>query len=555
MNNQQFRRLLVNSPGKRDGDGDGDSSSSSSKNPPVPSRGAVLGARKSASIPMTPRQVGRGSIQADFARQLAERNAKANPPKKKFRSAAPKGSKLAAGYTDRTKERIADEDDETVQRIKNLEEAMKLGQIDRDMFEKLVQEITGGDIAATHLVKGLDRKLLERVRRGEDVFEQPAPEEEDPEQAAGVEDEFDALAERDIASIVRDKGEKKGEVAPPKPVAGVKRSRADILAELKRQREEAAAAAAAEYEKKYPSLGTGFRKVSEKGETSRIETDEQGREVLIITDAQGKEKRKVRKQKAQEPLPEVRHDLEDENKPLNTHHLPPAKEEREDSEEDDIFEGVGSNYNPLTALDSEGDSSEEEVEAKDTAALPEKQGTPPIDQDANDDDPDRASTKPTVSAHNSAPKRNYFASSKTLTSGEPIQSSDSSTADATVRAALQKVRTLDPNSSLINDADSEESRLKARLAKLSASDRDMEDMDMGFGASRFDDAEDMEREGEKVKFSEWKGIGGAEDNDGEDGAKSGKKRKREPKKKQGDKNSATDVLMAMQRQKEKKTLG
>ena len=49
MNNQQFRRLLVDSPGQPDGNGD-----SSSKGPAVPSRGAVLGARKSASIPMTP---------------------------------------------------------------------------------------------------------------------------------------------------------------------------------------------------------------------------------------------------------------------------------------------------------------------------------------------------------------------------------------------------------------------------------------------------------------------------------------------------------------------
>lgn len=432
---------------------------------------------------------------------------------------------------------------------------MKLGQIDRDMFEKLVQDITGGDITATHLVKGLDRRLLERVRKGEDVFEQPELDDDDTEQAADVEDEFDELAERDLGSIVREKCEKKGEVAPPQPVAGVKRSRADILAELKRQREEAAAAAAAEHEKRFPSLGKGFRKINERGETSRIEMDKQGREVLIITDAQGKEKRKVRKQKAQEPLHQVRYDIDDENKPINTHNLPPAKEKQEDSEDDDIFEGVGSNYNPLAALDSEGESSEEEGEAENTAASPEKERTTPKDQDTNDDDPDLPSAKLTASAHDPPPKRNYFASGKALTSGESIQPSESSTADATFRAALQKVRTLDPNSSLINDADSEESRLKARLAKLTASDRDMEDMDMGFGASRFDDAEDMEREGEKVKFSEWKGIGGAEDGDGEDGAKSAKKRKRGPKKKKGDKNSATDVLMAMERQKEKKSLG
>jgi hypothetical protein len=429
---------------------------------------------------------------------------------------------------------------------------MKLGQIDRDMFEKLVQDITGGDLTATHLVKGLDRKLLERVRKGEDVFGQAVPEAEDPEQGDGVEDEFDELAERDIDSIVRERDQKKGEVAPPKPVAGVKRSRADILAELKRQREEAAAEAVAEYEKKYPSLGTGFRRVSERGETSRIEIDKQGREILIVTDAQGKEKRKVRKQKAQEPPPEVRHDLDDENKPINTHHLPPVKEQMQDSGDDDIFEGVGSNYNPLAALDSEGESSEEERGAEGTPASLDNKRSTSEDQSIHDDILDDPSTNPTATAYDPPARRNYF--SKTLASGESNHTSEFSTADATVRAALQKVRTLDPTSSLINDEDSEESRLKARLAKLSASDRDMEDMDMGFGQSRFDDAEEMEREGEKVKFSEWKGIGGVEDEDGEDGVRSGKKRKRGPKKKKGDKNSVTDVLKTMERQKEK-TLG
>ncbi|KAJ4347022.1 uncharacterized protein N0V89_010956 [Didymosphaeria variabile] len=550
MNNQQFRRLLVDSPGQKDGDASKGQSQQSTR-----TQGAVLGARKNASIPMTPRQVGRNSIQADFARQLAERNAKANPTKK-FRSAAPKGSKLAAGYTDRTKERTDDDADETAQRIKNLEEATKLGQIDRDMFEKLVQEITGGDITATHLVKGLDRKLLERVRKGEDVFAHVSSNEEEKEKddIEVVEEEFDELAEQDVGSIVREKSEKKGEVAPPKPVAGVKRNRADVLAELKRQREEAAAAAAAEYEKKYPSLGKGFRKVSEKGESSRIEVDKQGREVLIITDAQGKEKRKVRKQKVQEPAPEVRYDLDDEKKPINTHDLPPAKDKQEESEDDDIFEGVGSNFNPLATINSEDESSEEEGETKDTTASFEKPNATSEETTANDDDPDRASTRPTTTVQNPTAKRNYFASSKTFAPANPGQPSESSTADVTVRAALQKVRTLDSNSTLINDADSEESRLKARLAKLAASDRDMEDMDMGFGGSRFDDAEEMEREGEKIKFSEWKGIGAGDDEDAEGGARGEKKRKRGPKKKKGDKNSATDVLKAMERQKEK-TLG
>lgn len=508
------------------------------------------------------RQVGRSSIQADFARQLAERNAKANPSKRKFTSAAPKGTKLAAGYIDRTKERTGggdDDDGETAQRIKKLEEAMKLGQLERPLFEKLVQDITGGDITATHLVRGLDRKLLERVRKGEDVFGQVISEKDDEAPHDDMEDEFDELAEQHVGPILREKGLKIGEMAPLKPVAGTKRSRGDILAELKRQREAAAVAAAAEYEKKYPSLGKGFRKVSEREETRRIEVDEHGREVLIITDAQGKEKRKVRKQKVYAPPLEIRHDLEDENKPINTHNLPPVKQDKEESEDDDIFEGVGSNYNPLASLGSEDESGEEkeeeieeegeeEAEAKDTPTTLEKHRRTSGSEPAHTDD---AVTSSIATAHIPPIKRNYFASSKIFASANHAQPSESSNADATVRAALQKVRTLDPASTLINDADSEETRLKARLAKLAASDRDMQDMDMGFGGSRFDDAEEMEREGEKVKFSEWKGIGADEDEDNEGGARGGKKRKRGPKKKKGDKNSATDVLMAMERQKNK----
>jgi len=193
----------------------------------------------------------------------------------------PKGTRLAAGYTDRTKAYTDEEDNEIAKRVKNLEESMKKGEIDREMFEKLVQEITGGDVGTTHLVKGLDRKLLERVRRGEDVLggldkkeEEEEKEEEEAEEVPEVEDAFDELAEADVGPITREKAEKKGEkMTGPRPVAGVKRSRNDILKDLKRQREEAAAAAAAEHEKRFPTLGPGFRKINAQGDT-RIETDE-----------------------------------------------------------------------------------------------------------------------------------------------------------------------------------------------------------------------------------------------------------------------------------------
>lgn len=499
----------------------------------------------------------RSSVQATFARQLAERNAKANP-QKKFKSAAPKGTKLAAGYVDRSKQQEHAQEDEMEARVKNLEDSMKRGDIDRETFEKLVQEITGGDIRTTHLVRGLDRKLLERVRRGEDVMGQQPNETVSQEPA--IDEELDALEDQEVGPIIRETAEKKGEAAPPAPVAGVKRSRNDILAELKRQREEAAAAAAAEHEKRFPSLGPGFRKVTANGESTRLEIDGKGREILIITDAHGREKRKVRKRKAEQPAdveahaegpqPDRRHDPsdDDQSKFLDPPPIAPkaeSTERTEESEDEDIFEGVGSAFNPLADLEGADSSDDEHEETKPS----DEQARPTANEDSRSGE---GSTPPVVSGRTTA-KRDYFKSTSRLFPRDS-QPSESSHADATVRAALRKVRTLDPDSALLNDPDSQEARLKKRAAELAARDRDMEDIDMGFGGSRFDDADEMEREGEKVKFSEWKGLGAEGDDDGEDpSGRGGKKRKRGSKKKKGDKNSVTDVLHAMERQK--KALG
>ena len=95
-----------------------------------------------------------GSGRADFARQLAERNQAADK-QKKFRTSAPKGSKLAQGYVDRAKTREDEEADERSARLKALEEALKKEEIDPATYEKLRFQIAGGDLSSTHLVKGL----------------------------------------------------------------------------------------------------------------------------------------------------------------------------------------------------------------------------------------------------------------------------------------------------------------------------------------------------------------------------------------------------------------
>ncbi|CRK18338.1 hypothetical protein BN1723_002478 [Verticillium longisporum] len=95
MNNDQFRRLVGASSSQSGSPSNGSSASTASPAGATPS---VLGSRQRSSIPMTPRSVGGGySSRNEFARQLAARN---NPDQaqKKFRTSAPKGSRLAEGY-------------------------------------------------------------------------------------------------------------------------------------------------------------------------------------------------------------------------------------------------------------------------------------------------------------------------------------------------------------------------------------------------------------------------------------------------------------------------
>ncbi|KAF2198381.1 hypothetical protein GQ43DRAFT_163930 [Delitschia confertaspora ATCC 74209] len=543
MNNQQFRRLVLDTPARSNG--------TASTPSPASAASASLGSRKRSSMPMTPRNI-KGSVTSEFARQIAERNTKGKPTKT-FKTTAPKGSKLAAGYHDRTQDRVDEESDERTQRIKELEESLKEGEIDREMFDKMVEEIAGGDISATHLVRGLDRKLLERVRRGEDVLNGVASKTD--ENSPDFEDEFDELAEQEIAPVVKEKTEKKGEIAPPlMPVAGVKRNRDAILAELKASRKAAAEVAAAEHAKKYPALGPGFRKIGPQGETSRIETDSRGREILIITDAEGKEKRKVRKKKDEEKVPVV-HQVLDDGKNIAKPPTPLPAVEEGDDDDLDIFEGVGSNFNPLAGLVADDDNSSEDEDtqkqpsenARVTSDPERKKIRSTFEPEGEVSAPSPSSTTADQDPPTSLPpsRRNYFDSAPTPTSTtiDPLK-------DATVLAALKKVRNMDPDSLLLQTE--EEARLKKRAALLAAADRDMEDMDLGFGSSRFDDAEDGEDK--RVKLSEWRGHGA--DDEGADGERGvSKKRKRGPKKRKGDKNSAADVLKVMERQKKGDTLG
>jgi len=524
---------------------------------------------------MTPRTV-RGGSDVDFARQVRERNAGLQPTKaKKFKSYAPKGVKLGAGYTDRAKARAEGEGNEDAEdkaeRVKALEDQMKLGQISREVFEALRDKIIGGDAASSHLVKGLDRKLLERVRRGEDVMGTGEgtvdAEEPDLAEAADVDDELEKLGEMEVEALKKEKVAKKGIMAPPPPVAGKKRSRDEIMAELKAQRQAAAEARnAAE-----PQLGDRWQKVTDK-KKPKIEIDSKGREVITTVDEHGVVKKRVRKlQIAQTNEASAAMGAPDASKTVlgaDVSIPEPTKPEDattgpadDDDDDDDIFEGAGTDYNPLGNVpddDSDDDSdgfdaeppkkkptTEEPAETSRRESAESSEGEVVLEKDGKDAESSIVPSRPPPA------RRNYFNDTPSAT--------DDATHDhfAGIQGVLKKAAKMDP---LANDDDEGEDR-EAREAReaqrkrhaqmLANQDRDLDDMDMGFGGSRNDDEGDDE-DGMKVKLAEWKGGRAGDDGweeDGKGGGKGGEKKKRKPKKRKGDASNMGDIMRVIEGRK------
>ncbi|KAL5357527.1 hypothetical protein BJX96DRAFT_163138 [Aspergillus floccosus] len=557
MNNEQFRRLVLeNTSASRRSDSPRDSSSPQNANA-ARSSGVALGSRMKSSIPMTPRSV----TGVDFARQLAEYRRESQPPAKRFRSsAAPKGTKLPSGYQDRAAQlRAAEAENEEKEdgadlekRLKALEEMVTLGQIDQETFDKLRRDLgVGGDLQSTHLVKGLDWDLLRRVKTGEDVAKakETAPSEEVQEE--DVDEAFDRVLEEkgqaELPTAPKMKEKKRGTMAPPPPQ---KKSRDEILRELKASR--AVAAAAAAEVPAEPALGARFKRIGDaKVEKKRwVEQDETGRrkEILQITDAEGKTKRKVRwldkpgesqgvaASGASPTTPAGLLVPDKDSKPLGMEvpaglsaksAAPPEEEEEE--EEDDIFAGVGADYDPLGDVGDESDSSE----AREDGQVGEKPQKPPRE-------PETKGTAETEKAPPGEPAkpRNYFGSSTRDEEPEADDRSNPLTKDPTLLAALKRAATLrqgspsaDVDAGETEDADAETlARRRKFLEEARRRDAlDAMDMDMGFGSSRIEDEEDEE--------------GVLYDGGG------GKKRKRGPKKRKGDKESASDVMRVLEGRK------
>ena len=419
---------------------------------------------------------------------------------------------------------------------------MKLQQIDEDTFVKLRDEILedAGVKERAGLVKGLDWKLLERVRRGEKVDvlggEQAVGREAKEDNDEGdvnvedVDDEFEKLEEREIQAVEKQKADKKGEMAPPSLIPGKKRNRDQILAEMKAARQAAKEAS-------QPSLGSRFKKVGGLKAGSRIERDSKGREVLITIDEDGNEKRKVRKVQREEELEKGNGLLmpDRDAKPLGMEVPELLKPTVENEEDIDIFDDAGDDYNPLAGLSDDDESDAEESEVSEDA---KGKKTGLEDKPAENAAP--GSMAPPPRPKQPPASRNYFGESKNKaveTEGPKVFS------DPTILAALKRASNLNPISKAVENE--EEAAKEARRKRmLQQDDRDAEDMDMGFGSSRFADEEDFEEK--KVKLSEW-GRGGDDDEGGKGEGKS--KRKRGPKKRKGDGNNPADVMKVLERRK------
>ncbi len=504
MNNSQFRRLLDESSPQSSLTDSATRSSGLRKNA---SATPLLGSRARSSIPMTPRTVAGHSSSNDFARQVAEHKRATLPHTKKFRSsAAPKGTKLGAGYQDRAalhrqqeaqSENANRSQDDKVERIKALEDMVKLQQIDQATFEKLRDEIgVGGDLGSTHLVKGLDRRLLERVKRGEDVTtreEVPTTEKIESEKRAEngsheVDEELENVLEKEIQAARREETVKKGEMAPPSssPLPGENLSRDEILKRLKASRA-AALREVSEAKSAEPSLGSRFRKLGGENQTERKKIVEvvngRRREVLVVTKAGGPAKRKVRwldkedfKLEAHgasgvgEALGmEVPVELAAKQKAML------EKKKLEEEEDDDIFGGVGADYNPLGANADESDDDSHSETAGEAATRQEET---------------RAKT-----AQIGDKPRNYFAAT---TLDEESTTQTAAVADPGVMAALKRAAFIRRAPADVGAG--EESRetdpgphgkdFLERLRKRES--EDAADLDLGFGESRFGDEDDEE---------------------------------------------------------------
>ena len=503
MNNAQFRDLVSDDKGK----------SASKNGSSATFTPRSLGSRGRASMPMTPRVPAGHNQGSDLRRQVAEHTRQSNgePALKKFKSSyAPKGTKLAEGYQDRSQHREDGYNDETSRekKLHDLEKMLKDEKINQVTFDKLRDQMgIGGDLSTTHLVKGLDFKLLERMRRGEDVNTAIKTGQDEP--SADVDEELDDVLGKEVEA--KQKQEVSEESRPKSAPQSM--TREEMLRRLKESRS-AKITQTAEPE---ANLSEKFKKVpsvDKQGKKKFVESiNGRRREVLLIIRKDGSTKRKTRwldpesaidNQNATPLGMEVPAEILAKQKAI-------LEQQNAEDEDHDIFAGVN-DYVPLRDLDE----SEDEASAEPHAQESKEQRENP---------------------QGNANSRNYFGRDDKITEQDTKFSIKD---DPNLMAALKRAAALRQHKEQagqgeetdLTDTDPDkEAKHKQFLAKLKQQAReDAEDMDLGFGESRYDDDDDQ-----------------APLYEGEEEQKN--KRKRGPKKRKGDKNNVTDVMNVLEGRK------
>jgi len=389
---------------------------------------------------------------------------------------------------DRAKAReSAEVDAEIAERERRLEALKELarnpetGEVDMELVIQQSKAM-GGDVKSTHLVKGLDFALLERVKRGEDVLGIGSGSGSPGKDEERLEDELDKALDR--------------AVVPVEKVKKPKVTREEMLAELKRQKAAAAACKAVAFPPG-PVLDSRFKKI---GQPKTKKEGKDGKRLKKKTKG-GTDGEKNRSSAPLGMLPPP---------------LPSAKVVPEAKDEDmDIFDDVGRDYDPLAGLedddsDSHSSPNRKTVESKAKQTEGQKKATATGD-----------TTIPSSMPPPPRPKPNYFLEPEDDKEGryEPPTSTSALLAqNPDLAVALARAAKLAERGGTLSASVEELEKEKRRKAMLENVDRDAMDMDMSFGGSR-----------------DW----GDDEEEFVEGSKGGKKRKRGPKgPKKGDKNNA-----------------
>jgi len=410
--------------------------------------------------------------------------------------------KLGEGYVDRAKARESTEIDAEVAERERRLEALKefarnpeTGEVDMELIIQQSKAM-GGDAKSTHLVKGLDFALLERVKRGEDVLgigfgskgSKGSRSEEPGKYEERLEDELDKALDKVVVPVEKEKVKKLGH----------KVTREEMLAELKRQKAAAVASKAAAAPP-VPVLDSRFKRI---GQPKPKKESKDGRSLKKKAkgDADGgKNKPSTRLGMLPPPLPAAKV-------------IPEGKDEGDI----DIFDDAGRDYDPLAGLEDDNSDSDSSADEKQTLELKGKQTDRQEKATAAGD-----TTIPSSMPPLPRPKPNYFLESeggKEERYEPPTSTSALLAQNPDLAAALSKAAKLAERGGPSNASVGELEKEKRRKAMLENFDRDAMDMDMGFGGSR-----------------DW----GDDEEEFVEGGKGGKKRKRGPKgPKKGDKNNA-----------------